>query len=149
MTKGNRRGASRRQHDSALVANARYAVGYGKPPSEHRFKPGQSGNPRGRPKGAKNTATLLRELLDRKIEVRTASSVRKISVREAILTRFAEAALKGDTKSAGFLLQRYDALDAASTEAEPTLAVRYESPEDIARDLKRMGVPQLRQLFPG
>ncbi len=31
-----------------------YEVGYGKPPAEHRFKPGQSGNPRGRPKGAKN-----------------------------------------------------------------------------------------------
>jgi len=26
------------------------AVGYGKPPKQHRFKPGRSGNPRGRPK---------------------------------------------------------------------------------------------------
>ena len=64
---------------------------------------GNIGNRKGRPKGAKNTATLLRELLDRKIEVRTGSTVRKISVREAMLTRFAEAALKGDTKSAAFL----------------------------------------------
>ena len=30
-----------------------YEVGYGKPPKEHRFKKGQSGNPRGRPKDAK------------------------------------------------------------------------------------------------
>ena len=28
-----------------------YEVGHGKPPKETRFKPGQSGNPRGRPKG--------------------------------------------------------------------------------------------------
>jgi Family of unknown function (DUF5681) len=28
-----------------------YAVGYGRPPREHRFAPGRSGNPRGRPKG--------------------------------------------------------------------------------------------------
>jgi hypothetical protein len=34
--------------------------------------------------------------------------VRKIRVLDAILTRFAESALKGDTKAATFLLQRYD-----------------------------------------
>ena len=80
----------------------------GRPPNEHRVQPGQSGNRKGRPKGAKNTVTLLREILDRKIEVRTGGTVRKMSVREAMLTRFAESALKGDTKSAAFLLQRYD-----------------------------------------
>ena len=31
-----------------------YEVGYGKPPAATRFKPGHSGNPRGRPKGSKN-----------------------------------------------------------------------------------------------
>jgi len=36
-------------------------VGYGKPPRAHRFKPGQSGNPNGRPKGSKNEATLTQE----------------------------------------------------------------------------------------
>lgn len=33
--------------------NSRYRVGYGKPPAEHRFRKGQSGNPKGRPKKAK------------------------------------------------------------------------------------------------
>jgi hypothetical protein len=94
-------------------SGASYRVGYGRPPREHRFQSGQSGNRKGRPKGTKNTVTLLREILDRKIEVRTGSTVRKMSVREAMLTRFAEAALKGDTKSAAFLLQRYDMLETA------------------------------------
>jgi hypothetical protein len=82
-------------------APATYSVGYSKPPREHRFKPGQSGNPKGRPKGTKNTATVLREILDRKVEMRIGGILRKVSLREAMLMRFAEAALKGDTKAAG------------------------------------------------
>jgi hypothetical protein len=93
---------------SGSSSGASYRVGYGRPPKAHRFQPGESGNRKGRPKGSKNTVTLLREILDRKIEVRSGSTVRKISVREAMLTRFTESALKGDTKSAAFLLQRYD-----------------------------------------
>ena len=46
-------------------------VGYGKPPSEHTWKPGQSGNPKGRPKGSKNKSTILREIFQRKIESRS------------------------------------------------------------------------------
>jgi hypothetical protein len=94
-----------------------YKTGYGKPPKERQFQPGHSGNRQGRPKGAKNTATLLREILDRKIDVRNGSTVRKISVREAVLTRFAESALKGDTKSAAFLLQRYDMVETGQEHA--------------------------------
>ena len=39
-----------------------YEVGYGKPPKETRFRKGQSGNPKGRPKGAKNKAPALNGL---------------------------------------------------------------------------------------
>ena len=41
-----------------------YSVGYGKPPKHSQFKPGQSGNPRGRPKKVMAFAEALeKELL--------------------------------------------------------------------------------------
>jgi Family of unknown function (DUF5681) len=113
---------------SGSSSGASYRVGYGRPPKDHRFQPGQSGNRKGRPKGAKNTDTLLREILDRQIEVRTGSTVRKMSVREAMLTRFAESALKGDTKSAAFLLQRYDMLETAQ---EHTMGIPTPEEQEI------------------
>ena len=84
-----------------------YRVGYARPPHQHQFKPGHSGNPKGRPKGAKNEETILSNLLNRKIDIREAGRLRKITVLEAVLLRFTEAALKGDAKAATFLLNRY------------------------------------------
>jgi uncharacterized protein DUF5681 len=91
--------------------------GYGKPPREHQFKPGKSGNPKGRPKGAKNESTILREILTRKIENRSGGRVRKISVLEGILLRITDDSLKGSIKSATFVLNRYAAL--VSGELQP------------------------------
>ncbi len=113
---------------SGSSSGASYRVGYGRPPKDHRFQPGQSGNRKGRPKGKKNTITLLREILDRQIKVRTGGPVRKISVREAMLTRFAESALKGDTKSAAFLLQRYDMVETAQ---EHTMGIPTPEEQEI------------------
>ncbi len=85
-------------------------VGYGRPPRQHRFKPGQSGNSKGRPKGAKNESTILREIFERKIESRSGGQSRKITILEGILLRITEDSLKGNTKSATFLLNRYAAM---------------------------------------
>ena len=88
-----------------------------RPPPEHRFRPGQSGNPRGRPPGSKNEATILRGILNRRVEIRERGRVRKIPLFEAMLLRVAEEGLKGDTKAVGFLLNRHRLLQ--SGEADP------------------------------
>jgi hypothetical protein len=132
-----RRAHAPQKGGSRSSPGASYRVGYGKPPKQHQYQPGQSGNPKGRPKGAKSTSTLLRETLDRKIEVRTGATVRKVSVRETILIRIAEAALKGDIKSAQFLLRRYDI---AETAKPNVLDVRYETVEEAIEALAKEGL---------
>jgi hypothetical protein len=81
-------------------------VGYRHPPRAHRFKPGQSGNPNGRPKGSKNEATLMQDLLNRKIELNEHGKAKKITVLEGILRRIIGDCLKGNVKSTALLLNR-------------------------------------------
>src|SRR2546422_9586458 len=90
-------------------------VGYRKPPRAHQFKPGKSGNPKGRPKGAKNEETILRELLQQKISLNERGKARKITIHEGIFRRIIEDCLKGNTKSAAFLLNRHHAMTAGES----------------------------------
>ena len=123
-----------------IGTNKRTDVGYGRPPVEHRFKPGQSGNPRGRPKGSKNEATIIAELMSRKFEVRQGGKARTISLLEAILLRFAEDALLGNPKSAAFLLNRK--MLAESSEP-PAIAV----PDSNDRKVLEFYARQLEEQF--
>jgi len=76
-----------------------YTVGYGRPPKETRFKPGQSGNRTGRPRGSRNTYTIFDKLLESKIYVNQDGKKTKISKREALLMQLINTGLKGDTKA--------------------------------------------------
>ena len=44
-------------------------AGYGKPPRHSRFKKGQSGNPKGRPRGGRNFSTDLKATLEEPIRI--------------------------------------------------------------------------------
>jgi hypothetical protein len=75
------------------------AVGYGRPPAATRFKAGQSGNPRGRPQGAKNLLTDLREELSEKIQIREGGTERRVSKQRAFIKSLVAAAVKGDVRA--------------------------------------------------
>lgn len=73
-----------------------YEVGYGKPPAHGRFQKGRSGNPKGRPKGAKGFLASVQRELERKVTVREGNRTIRISKGEAAAIRAVELALKGD-----------------------------------------------------
>jgi hypothetical protein len=113
-------------------------VGYRKPPRERQFRPGHSGNPKGRPRGAKNESTILREILARKIVNRSGDRVRRITVLEGILLRIADDALKGDIKSAAFLLNRYGAMVSGELQVQDISDDDREVLEAFARRLEAL-----------
>lgn len=77
-----------------------YDVGYGKTPQHTRFKPGQSGNPKGKPKGAKNLATIVGNAIKEKVVVTDKNGKRKsVSKLEVAVTQLANKAASGDQKA--------------------------------------------------
>src|SRR4051794_2005701 len=76
-----------------------YKVGRGKPPLKTRFKPGQSGNPRGRPKGRRGISALLQAQLQTLIKVTEDGQTKRMTKLQAIVKRLVNALLKGDPKA--------------------------------------------------
>jgi hypothetical protein len=62
-----------------------YEVGHGKPPKSTQFKKGQSGNPKGRPKGSKNFATVYHKVGREFVTVKENGRTRRLTKQEALL----------------------------------------------------------------
>jgi hypothetical protein len=75
-----------------------FKVGYGKPPEHGKFKPGKSGNDKGRPKGRISTARLLEKHLDAKVTISIGGQPKKVSRREALVLSAIGDAFKGNEK---------------------------------------------------
>ena len=107
--------------------NTSSEVGYGKPPKEHQFKKGQSGNPKGRPKGSKNVTTLIEETLAAEIEYREKGRTKRATAKELIVRKMCEKALKGDLRAARELLNRLEAAEAKRSAASPAETASLEA----------------------
>lgn len=81
-----------------------YEVGYGKPPKQHQFKKGQSGNKKGRPKGGEGLKTILDEQINSKITISEHGKQRKVSQIEITIIALTNKAMKGDIRTANRLL---------------------------------------------
>lgn len=70
-------------------------IGNRRPPKHSQFKPGQSGNLKGRPKGRISLTRLLERHLDAKMTATIGGRTKTITRREALIYGFVGDALKG------------------------------------------------------
>lgn len=119
-------------------------VGYRRPPAGARFKKGSSGNPKGRPKGARNLKTDLLEELHGRIAVTENGRRRTVTRQQALIRKLMVQALSGESKAVALLLNLMTQFERAgdwvapntpTSEEDRRLLERYAG--NIKRQVKR------------
>jgi Family of unknown function (DUF5681) len=117
-----------------------YQVGYGKPPVHSRFRKGQSGNPRGRPRGARTgglKAILVKEAY-RTLRVREGDRIEQIPAIRAIVRAMITHAARGNGPAQRALIEflrlsEQELAAEAAAEAKDQAAERPMSDIEAAR----------------
>jgi hypothetical protein len=90
-------GSSRSAEPEGAPAAPR--AGYGNPPLETRFRPGRSGNPRGRPRGAKGHTQIVRKIANEMHSVDEDGKHRSRSTLELVLLQLRNLAAQGSVQA--------------------------------------------------
>src|SRR5438105_10843611 len=90
---------SRRLYMSDDTTDKPYEVGFGKPPQSTQFRQGQSGNPKGRPKGKPNLVTVINRTLQAKVIINENGSRREVTKLEAGMIQMSNKAAAGDLRA--------------------------------------------------
>jgi DNA modification methylase len=126
---------SRRRSAMPDNRNSEYEIGYGKPPMRTRFRPGESGNPRGRPREAKNLALLLEEELKQRVTINENGRRRRITKQEAIVKHMVNKALSGDPRLLQLLLNEIH-LREMRAESSPSGTNLDEGDREVIRQIQ-------------
>ncbi|MGH7488300.1 MAG: DUF5681 domain-containing protein [bacterium] len=113
--------------------------GFANPPSQHRFKRGQSGNPKGRPKGSRNLKTDLAALLKGNVEIIVNGKRRRITRQEAVLLSLFQKAISKESKAAKMLLDLVIKLQMPDDRPESEAALSQSDRNIVDNYLRRNG----------
>jgi len=126
--------------------SADYEVGYCKPPIPNQFKPGESGNPKGRTKGTRNLATDLEQVLNELVLVTEGNKKVEINKQQAMFKSLIAKALNGDVKAIQTVIKLKQSLEESKASMTITnlnddgSAGQHEV--DIEKVLDGLGVPK-------
>jgi hypothetical protein len=76
-----------------------YLVGYQRPPVHAQFRPGQSGNEKGKMAGRRNLLTAFKRIATKKVKRRIGQSTRRMTIAEAVLLNNWQLAINGDQRA--------------------------------------------------
>lgn len=111
------------------------SVGYGRPPEHTQFKPGQSGNPKGRPRGTVNMATVLERTLREKVNTVENGRRKSISKFEAALKQLTNKAASGDLSALRLLSALVASAEERTNEANTSSPVHPEIDERVVQGI--------------
>ena len=97
-----------------------YRVGYGRPPKHTRFKPGESGNSKGRSPQSRNFKTIVKQVLSEQMKVRAGGRPRRMGRIEYLFRSTFDRAAQGDPKAVTslFVMMKLSGYGAEVTESD-------------------------------
>ncbi len=101
--------------------------GFGEGSKPTRYKPGQSGNPKGRPKGAKSARTIIKALMEEDVQITIGGEHKTVSKLEAMLLQLQQEALAGDIRAQDKILAL---LEQCEGEEQAREQIRFNTPAD-------------------
>lgn len=123
-------------------------TGYKLPPTHSQFKPGQSGNPKGRPRGRRNTYSVLDDLLNQKIPVTQDGKQTKIDKKTAILLQTVNHSVRGDQRAIQTLLPHMLAIDENNERLAAVRESLSTNDQEILKNLKsRLMAEQTKEVI--
>lgn len=111
-----------------------YKVGYRKPPKHTQFKKGQSGNPKGRRKGARGLKSDLRDELKERVTIHEDGKQVTLTKQRLMIKQLLNSAAKGHVQASDKVVKIVIALLGDEDEGNRTPAAISEEDEAIIND---------------
>jgi Family of unknown function (DUF5681) len=109
-----------------------FEVGFGRPPKQSQFVKGKSGNPKGRPKGSQNLATIFEKVGRERVTVTENGRSRTLTKKHAAVLQLTNKSVSGDTKALRDYLHFTQTYEAAKQNGVPMEDERDTDPNPLA-----------------